>query len=129
MMPHEIEIRIDRCGDGEAACVVTGRLRLGTNEASFDGAEFDRFAASSIDDVFKAADRVPAPLAALVPFEEVPAFGVMLLAAVDPDVVANDPALFLNHRSKSPLFFNSDVLDDVDTLSVLLPGTAMDFCS
>src|SRR5271168_2045070 len=120
MVPHEVEIRIDRHRDGDATLVVIGRLRLGTNEAGSDGAEFDRFAAGPIDDVFKAADRVPAPLAALVPFEEVPAFGVMLVAPADPDVVANDPAFFLNHRSKSPFMFDSDVLADVDTLPVLL---------
>jgi hypothetical protein len=37
-MPYEIKIRIDRYGDGEAARVVTGRLRLRTDEAGFDGA-------------------------------------------------------------------------------------------
>ena len=67
MVSHEIEIRIDRHGDGDATLVVTGRLRLRTNEAGFDGAQFDRFAAGPIHDVFKAANRVPTPLAALVP--------------------------------------------------------------
>src|SRR5205814_2306649 len=63
-------------------------------------------------------------------------FGVMLLAAGDPNLVANDPALLFNDRGKSPLLFYSDVLNDIDALSVLLrlnhlhsPGTAMDFCS
>jgi hypothetical protein len=44
----------------------------------------------------------------------------MLVAAADPDMVANDPALFFNHGSKSPFLFDSDVLDYIDTLSVLL---------
>jgi hypothetical protein len=60
----------------------------------------------------------------------------MLFAAGDPDLVANDPALLFNDGSKSPLLFDSDIFNDIDTLSVLLrfnhlhsPGTAMDFCS
>jgi hypothetical protein len=44
----------------------------------------------------------------------------MLLAARDPDLIANDPALFFNDRSESPLLFDSDVFDDIYALSVLL---------
>jgi hypothetical protein len=61
---------------------------------------------------------------------------VVFLAAGDPDLVANDPALLFNDRGKSPLLFDSDVFNDIDSLSVLLrfnhlhsPGTVMDFCS
>src|SRR5882762_11022523 len=60
----------------------------------------------------------------------------MLLATTDPDLVADDPALLFNDRSKSPLLVDADAFNDIDTLSVLLrfnhlhsPGTAMDSCS
>ncbi len=68
MVLYEIKIRIDRRGDADATLVVVRGFLLGTNEACSDSPQFDRFAARSIDDVFKAANRVSAPLAGLVPF-------------------------------------------------------------
>jgi len=68
MVLHEIKIRIDRRCDADATRVVTRGFLLGTNEACSDGPQFDRFAASPIDDVFKPANRVSAPFPALEPF-------------------------------------------------------------
>ena len=44
----------------------------------------------------------------------------MFLAAADPDLVANDPAPLFNDRCKSPLLFDPDVFNNIDSLSVLL---------
>jgi len=68
MVLYEIKIRIDRRVDGDATLVVTRGFLLGMNKACSDGPQFDRFAPSPIDDVFKPANRMSAPFPALVPF-------------------------------------------------------------
>lgn len=88
-------------------------------QAGFLRAEFKCFAARGVGDIVIGADRLPPPPSLFMPLQEVVALGVMLLAAGNPDLVADDPTVFLNHGDQAPLVFDADVFDDVDTFSVL----------
>ena len=62
-------------------------------EASLEGIEFDGFRAGSLQQILELGDRLPSAFSRFVPLQVIAALGMVLVAACDPDMVANDPAV------------------------------------
>jgi hypothetical protein len=67
-----------------------------------------------------ALNGLSAPFPVFVPFQVVAAFRMMFIAAVYPDVIADDSPVALYNPGEPPFAVHLDHLDDVDSFGILL---------
>ena len=80
--------------------------------------EFEGFCARSVKNPIEAGNRLSTAFSLLIPLQVISAFWVMLIAAGDPDMIANNPAIALDNRGKRPLAVDLHHFDYVDTIRV-----------
>lgn len=134
----EVHVALDRVGHGEAGfgfAQLTGSKNLdhgvwrrgrrgglsgkGNEDSSLPGLQLDGLGPRRGDHLVEHLDWLPAATAVFVPFEVVRTLGVMLVRAIDQDMIPNNFSIAFDDRCEAPLALVFDLLDDVDAVGVL----------
>ena len=130
MVLNEFQIGVDGAADREPVFFSrAGRaiLRLSLYDAGANSVQLQGFAARSIQGFVELADREPPPLARLIPFKVIAAFGMQFLASGDEDAVTQKFPIAFRDRSEFPYAINMNFLEKVDAFGVL-PDPAHFLC-